>query len=531
VKNQARIIIISLFITTFTLFVAVNIYLEKQLNEWMQDRITHELHRNAQTILNILNHAQQSFAINELDDQIDRLAKNTAHRFTVIADDGTVLADSKLTLAEVYAVENHKDRPELLSATEDKPGISIRFSNTIKQDLMYLAIPYNINRNHGFIRVSISLGELEKYVQKLRKLQTTFAIAGFLILVILFFFTFRFLHKLNEKNKKKLRKKVKQKTKDLVQIQKFSHVLATCQNINELAEVVSSSAPVIFPGTSGALSITHPSMDQNEVIATWGENWSGEQLYHPTDCWAFRRGVPYHSTQNGLEVSCKHLHSDLTTICVPLLAQSVAIGALHIILDIKLASSTRRQFITMSDHLSLALANINLRESLKLQAIRDPLTNLYNRRYLDEALQTEIHRAKRNNHSIGIMMIDIDYFKKFNDSFGHDAGDYTLQLVGSLLAKFIRGDDIACRYGGEEFTLVLPATEPELLKERAEQLNQAARELELTYRNRSLGHISLSIGIAVLPQHGEDAETVIATADKALYQAKTNGRDQFVIAS
>jgi diguanylate cyclase (GGDEF)-like protein len=159
------------------------------------------------------------------------------------------------------------------------------------------------------------------------------------------------------------------------------------------------------------------------------------------------------------------------------------------------------------------------------------LTNLYNRRYLDEALQTEIHRAKRNNHSIGIMMIDIDYFKKFNDSFGHDAGDYTLQLVGSLLAKFIRGDDIACRYGGEEFTLVLPATEPELLKERAEQLNQAARELELTYRNRSLGHISLSIGIAVLPQHGEDAETVIATADKALYQAKTNGRDQFVIAS
>jgi diguanylate cyclase (GGDEF)-like protein len=213
------------------------------------------------------------------------------------------------------------------------------------------------------------------------------------------------------------------------------------------------------------------------------------------------------------------------------LAQSVAIGALHIILDIKLASSTRRQFITMSDHLSLALANINLRESLKLQAIRDPLTNLYNRRYLDEALQTEIHRAKRNNHSIGIMMIDIDYFKKFNDSFGHDAGDYTLQLVGSLLAKFIRGDDIACRYGGEEFTLVLPATEPELLKERAEQLNQAARELELTYRNRSLGHISLSIGIAVLPQHGEDAETVIATADKALYQAKTNGRDQFVIAS
>jgi diguanylate cyclase (GGDEF)-like protein len=185
----------------------------------------------------------------------------------------------------------------------------------------------------------------------------------------------------------------------------------------------------------------------------------------------------------------------------------------------------------MSDHLSLALANINLRESLKLQAIRDPLTNLYNRRYLDEAFENEILRAKRNEHSIGVMMIDIDHFKQFNDSFGHDAGDYTLQLVGTLLTKSIRGDDIACRYGGEEFILVLPNTELDTVIQRAEELNQAARDVELTYKDRSLGHISLSIGIALLPQHAGEAEAVIAIADKALYQAKTNGRDQFVVAT
>jgi diguanylate cyclase (GGDEF)-like protein len=530
-EKQPRIIIAALFVSTFALFISITVYMERQLNGWMQDRITNELLRNAQTIHNLLDNPAQSFEIDDIDPLIDKLAETNPHRLTIIAADGTVLADSKLTLSEVTNVENHKNRPELLSATEQKPGISVRFSNTIKQDLMYLAIPYQINNSVGFVRVSVSLVEIEQYVNSLRRIQITFAVLGFIILLVIFFLAFLFLHKLNEKNKKKLRKKVKQKTNDLVKIQKFSHVLATCQNRDELAEVVASSAPIIFPQTSGALSITHPSMDHNEVITTWGEDWSGESLYPPTDCWAFRRGVPYLSSKDDLEVSCKHLHSDQTTICVPLLAQSVAIGALHIILKEKPSSATRSQFITMSDHLSLALANINLRESLKLQAIRDPLTNLYNRRYLDEAFENEILRAKRNEHSIGVMMIDIDHFKQFNDSFGHDAGDYTLQLVGTLLTKSIRGDDIACRYGGEEFILVLPNTELETVIQRAEELNQAARDVELTYKDRSLGHISLSIGIALLPQHAGEAESVIAIADKALYQAKTNGRDQFVVAT
>ena len=159
-------------------------------------------------------------------------------------------------------------------------------------------------------------------------------------------------------------------------------------------------------------------------------------------------------------------------------------------------------------------------------AVRDPLTNLFNRRYLGESLTREIKSADRHKSSIGIMVIDVDHFKKFNDEYGHDAGDYVLQRVADLLFKLTRGEDIPCRYGGEEFVIILPGADLETTEIRALSLLERMRELHLEFDNNYLGKISSSIGIAVFPHHGLSGEALIKSADKALYFAKSNGRDQ-----
>lgn len=217
---------------------------------------------------------------------------------------------------------------------------------------------------------------------------------------------------------KKNSQKLENKTKILSKLQKLSEILSGCQDNKELAEIVSLATQSILPSCSGGLSITHASMDKNEVIVSWGTDWTGEQYYAPNQCWSFRQGSAYNSSSDELELKCEHLHSELSTLCIPLLAHGKAIGAFHIINN-TITSEMEVHSTTIADNLSLALANINLNDSLKRQAIRDPLTNLYNRRYLDEAFYKEILRAKRQDYDIGVLMIDIDHFKQFNDSFGH----------------------------------------------------------------------------------------------------------------
>lgn len=184
---------------------------------------------------------------------------------------------------------------------------------------------------------------------------------------------------------------------------------------------------------------------------------------------------------------------------------------------------------TVAEHLSLALANLKLRETLRNQSIRDPLTGLFNRRYMQESLEREIYRAQRQNQMLGIMMIDIDHFKQFNDTFGHDAGDFVLQTLGQFLQEKIRGSDIACRYGGEEFMLILPEVSLESLQRRAEEIRQGVTQLKLERYGQTLEVITVSIGVACFPNHGISSDPVIQAADMALYQAKNLGRNRVVV--
>lgn len=176
----------------------------------------------------------------------------------------------------------------------------------------------------------------------------------------------------------------------------------------------------------------------------------------------------------------------------------------------------------------MTLANLKLRESLRHQAIRDSLTGLFNRRYLIETFENELSRASRRQHNLGVLMIDLDHFKQFNDEHGHNIGDFILSEFGRLVRLILREEDTPCRYGGEEFTVLLPETDRVGASLVAEKIRKAVRAHSFAHENQSYGPITLSIGISIFPDNGDNASQLIKAADTALYKAKEAGRDRVV---
>jgi diguanylate cyclase (GGDEF)-like protein len=218
--------------------------------------------------------------------------------------------------------------------------------------------------------------------------------------------------------------------------------------------------------------------------------------------------------------------------CVPLIAQGEAIGVLSLVEPIPAPASNaaapdreyRHGIVTATaEQIALALANLRLRETLKNQSIRDPLTGLFNRRFLEESLERECRRSIRAGRPLSILMLDIDHFKQFNDTFGHDAGDVVLREVGAVTRTVFRGEDVACRYGGEEFALVLGDTTAEGAVTRANALRDRVKEIALSFRRQALGPLTISVGVATLPTHGVDGGALIRAADLALCRAKREG--------
>lgn len=189
-------------------------------------------------------------------------------------------------------------------------------------------------------------------------------------------------------------------------------------------------------------------------------------------------------------------------------------------------------FVLKAAQIGMALANLRLRDSLREQSIRDVLTGLFNRRYLEESLGRELARAARDGRDgrgLAVFMLDVDHFKKFNDSYGHEAGDAVLRALGQNLRDNGRAGDLPCRFGGEEFTVVLPGATLEAAREWGERLMQRVRRMEVRVGGQVLPGITVSLGLAMFPEHGNDRETLLQAADLALYDAKHSGRDRMAV--
>jgi diguanylate cyclase (GGDEF)-like protein len=224
-------------------------------------------------------------------------------------------------------------------------------------------------------------------------------------------------------------------------------------------------------------------------------------------------------------------------LCLPLLAQVETLGLLYVMDglpkndaadEVRMKEKSRLVKI-LADNIGLGIANLKLRESMRNLSIRDPLTALYNRRYMEEALAQEQHRTTRNDAQLAVIMIDIDHFKAFNDNHGHDGGDAILRELGRFFKKHVRGSDIACRYGGEEFVLILSPSTAEGALQRAEKIRKAASLLSIQHAGQHLGAITLSMGVAVFPGHAAEATAIVKAADVALYRAKSGGRNRVVM--
>ena len=321
----------------------------------------------------------------------------------------------------------------------------------------------------------------------------------------------------------------------------MSSLLQATATVDELYAVVADFVERLFPNAHGAFFSYSASRDDLEQKATWGtyEALQESTLIKPSECWGLRRGRAHRLDAPGSRMRCGHIKSSADgSICVPVLGPDETIGLLHLRFDDRDAAGTESQWeerehlaVTAAEYIGLSLVNLRLRMALQQQSIRDPLTGLFNRRFLEETLIRELRRAQRAKTTVCVLMLDIDHFKQFNDRYGHAAGDVVLREFGSLLGESIRGADVASRYGGEEFTVLLPDTTIEGGRAKAERLLERTRALRLSLNGVDVGLVTVSIGFAVYPGNGEHAEDLLGAADAALYVAKQDGRDRIVVSA
>jgi diguanylate cyclase (GGDEF)-like protein len=252
------------------------------------------------------------------------------------------------------------------------------------------------------------------------------------------------------------------------------------------------------------------------------------------DCWAMKRGHQYEVANPQASEICRHFvrPPKVGYLCLPLVVQGETLGLFYLEtpagMNHEHAISWKQTVVTVSEGIKLSLSNLKLRENMREQAIHDPLTGLFNRRYLDVTLPRELNHARRKNTQISIAMLDIDHFKRFNDTFGHEAGDLVLRELGRVLHENVRKSDIACRFGGEEFVLVWLDSPLESSRQHLERICTQVKELHIRYGKQLLGTMTLSGGLIEAPEQDMTADDLLRAADKALYAAKHAGRDRIV---
>ncbi len=313
-------------------------------------------------------------------------------------------------------------------------------------------------------------------------------------------------------------------------INKMNERLQACRKTDEAYSIIYISAQDIFPDLSGGLAIFNDSTNNLETVLQWGPERLLKKEFSIDDCWALRAGHLYIVNDVNREMLCKHFDGVVSGgyVNLPLTVQSGIIGMLHLSArNGNTISKTQLQLATIfNEVIKLSIANIRLHEALQDQAIHDPLTGLYNRRYLNEIMQPILNRIIQEKGTLCVCMIDIDNFKQFNDLYGHEAGDEVLTYVGSLLRREFQGVNIACRYGGEEFLVLMPDTTIQYAVKHLDEIRKNVRNEDIFVGDRHLPHITLSIGVAQAPDHGETADEVINAADTALYSAKNTGKDK-----
>jgi len=329
--------------------------------------------------------------------------------------------------------------------------------------------------------------------------------------------------------------RIEQVVNEVATLRRLSDFLQASMTVDEASKIIVDHMNSLFPKTTGGLYLLSDGFTDLALVATW-DGFAAEKIIQPNDCWGMRRGRVFVRHPSDASPACAHfgVEPSLESMCLPLLAQNENIG----MLCMQVSNHGEKYFtpdvqnlaVASADSIALALANLRLRERLHNQSVRDPLTGLFNRRYLEETLARETHRASRSQNPLCVIMFEVDDFKRYNNTFGHDAGDYVLRRVADTIRANLRRSDFPCRYGGDEFTLLLPETTLEDGAHRAEELRKSIEVLALSYNNQALGQVTVRMGVAAYPRHGETGDAVLNVADDASYQARAIGKNCVVVA-
>jgi diguanylate cyclase (GGDEF)-like protein/PAS domain S-box-containing protein len=327
-------------------------------------------------------------------------------------------------------------------------------------------------------------------------------------------------------------RELQRRTKETSLLSEMGNLLLCCANGEEAYQVVDNIAKQLFPeALSGVFYEFKSSRNVLEATASWGQPVS-RTYFSPEACWGLRRGQPYWSDSRS--ISCSHTKTSGTQdLCVPMVAQGDALGILNLRFP-EATEETRQSWqglaTAVAGQIALSLANLKLRETLRDQSIRDPLTGLFNRRFMQESLNRELQRAGRRKRPLSVLFVHLDHFKRFNDTFGHEAGDLVLSAVAVVFQRNFRGDDVICRYGGEEFAIILPEASTKDAAKRADALRLEVNNMRLSCHSRPLDPVTVSVGVATFPENGTTVDALMQQADRALYQSKANGRDRVTVA-
>ncbi len=324
--------------------------------------------------------------------------------------------------------------------------------------------------------------------------------------------------------------KKEERVRQLVHLDELSQRLQCCASSTELVDAVARCAQALFPECHGALFL-RADIDHFGLALSWGDTTLAQSL-QSLDCHALHSGRNYAS--HGASASCcAHAKTADDYVCLPLQTASGPLGLLYLA-NLQSVGTKRTPpwaATAIAERTTIALAALRRQEQLQSRAIRDALTGLFNRGFMEEALAIEQRRALRRGSSIGVMMLDVDHFKRYNDSFGHAAGDALLRAIGGILQRTVRDGDMPCRYGGEEFVVILPGADLANTRQRAEVLRRAIENWRPEPGDSALGSVTASIGVACFPGHGKTWQAALKLADEALYAAKDAGRNRVVVAA
>ncbi len=325
------------------------------------------------------------------------------------------------------------------------------------------------------------------------------------------------------------------RNEELTLITEMGRLLTAANDLADAGQVVTRYLPRIFPLADGALYLSDKTYERFDRQAAWGAAEAGAAAFERNECWALRRGEAHHVEGEPDALHCAHVHADSRGhphLCVPVHALGAPLGL------IELAWGRTSEgwapeiplIKTVAEKIGLAFGNLRLREELSRQALIDPLTGLNNRRWLENALRMRMARHSRSGEGFAVLMVDVDHFKSVNDVYGHEAGDRALQEIGAVLAHCVREGEAAARFGGEEFTVVLDTSSSSEALGAAERMRLAITALRVRLKDRDLPPLTVSIGVAIYPRDGDDAQSVLEQADAALYVSKRNGRNQVRVA-